>query len=263
MRLAFTLFFAALLLPLPAGAHFGLVIPSSSTVMNKKEADLKFDIAFAHPFEGEGMAMARPKEFFMLADGVKTSLADRLAPASYLGRPAFTAECRITKPGVYAFGVIPEPYFEKAEERFIIHYAKVIIGAFGEEDGWREPLGLPMEIIPLSRPFANYAGNCFTGQVYKNGSPLKNAIVEVEFLNSGGARKAPNEYFVTQTVMTDDCGVFNFGVPWPGWWGFAALTDGDEKIDLNGAAKDVELGGVIWVEFSPIPAGGQQAPVME
>lgn len=241
------------LCPYPCQAHFGLLIPSSSTVTDKDEAELKFTIAFLHPFEQKTMPMAKPREFLVMSDGVKTSLADRLIPGSYLGQPAYTAEFKIEKPGVYAFGVVPEPYFETAEGRFIIHYAKVIVGAYGEEDGWHEPMGMPVEIVPLSRPFANYAGNTFTGQALKNGKPLKNAVVEVEFLNSDNSREAPNEYFVTQTILTDADGVFTFGVPWPGWWGFAVLTESDSKIDLNGKAKSAELGGIIWVEFSPVP----------
>lgn len=242
----------ACLYPCVALAHFGLVIPSSSTVMDKTQADVKIDIAFAHPFEQEGLTMAKPREFFVVADGAKTSLTEKLTDAIYLGQAAYKAEYRIGKPGIYAFGVVPEPYFEKAEDCFIIHYAKTVIGAYGAEDGWQKPLGLPVEIIPLSRPFANYAGNCFSGLVLKNGIPLKNTIVEVEFLNAKGAHKAPNEYFVTQTVLTDGNGVFNFGIPWPGWWGFAALTESETKMDLDGEAKDVELGGVIWLEFMPI-----------
>ena len=34
-----------------AEAHFGMIIPSSSTVMEKKEASLKLDISFSHPME--------------------------------------------------------------------------------------------------------------------------------------------------------------------------------------------------------------------
>lgn len=236
-------------------AHFGLVIPSASTVMDKAEANLKLDIAFAHPFEQQGMAMAKPREFFVITNGRKTALMDGLVAGDYLGQPAYRAEYRITSPGVYCFGMNPEPYYEKAEDRFIIHYVKTIVGAYGEEDGWDRPLGFPMEIRPLSRPFANYAGNCFNGQVLKNGKPLKNSLVEVEFLNSQGVRKAPNEYFTTQTLLTDENGVFTFAVPWPGWWGFAALTESDAKMNLDGEAKNVELGGVIWLEFTPSAKG--------
>lgn len=233
-----------------AYAHFGVLMPSRAMVMAKDEAALTLTAAFSHPFSRKGMKMEKPRDFFMIANGARTSLTERLKPATYMGAPAFSASYDVKRPGVYQFALVPEPYFEPAEDVFIIHYTKTVVGAFGAEDGWEKPLGLPMEIVPLSRPFGNYAGNVFSGIALKNGKPLAGAVVEVEFLNSPESRKAPNPYFETQTVLTDANGVFNFGIPWPGWWGFAALADGDDKIELDGKPKDVELGGVIWLQFA-------------
>lgn len=50
-------------------------------------------------------------------------------------------------------------------------------------------------------------------------------------------------------VKADANGVFVFGVPFAGWWGFAALSTSDQKMDYKGEAKDVELGAVLWMEF--------------
>lgn len=232
-----------------ASAHFGILVPSRSMAMSKSEAALNLTIAFSHPFSRQGMEMKKPHEFFVVANGEKNSLAASLKPATYMAAPAFSAAYELKRPGVYQFAVVPEPYFEPAEDSFIIHYAKTVVGAFGGEDGWEKPAGLPVEIVPLSRPFGNYAGNVFTGKVLKNGQPLPNTVVEVEFLNDPETHAAPNDYLVTQTMLTDINGVFNFGIPWAGWWGFAALTGGDEKIEMKGDPKDVELGGVIWLRF--------------
>lgn len=232
-------------------AHFGMIIPSSSTLMTNRKADsLKFTIAFAHPFAGEGMNMQKPHEFFVVRNGKKSSLLEALTPAKHLGADAFSAHFTIDRPGVYQFAIVPEPYFESAEQSYIIHYAKTIVGAFGSEHGWNHPLNLPVEIVPLSRPFGNYAGNTFTGLVLKNGKALANSIVEVEFYNNPPTHKEPNAYFETQTLLTDNNGIFTFGIPWAGWWGFAALTDADYKISRDGKDYDVELGGIIWVNFA-------------
>lgn len=232
----------------PALAHFGIVKPGKSMIMDQSGAKLTLDVAFAHPFAQTGMDMKKPRSFFVMYDGNKTGLLARLKPAKYLNAGAWQVEYTVTRPGVYQFAMEPEPYFEKAEDSFIIHYVKTIIGAFGQEDDWNAALGLPMEIIPLVRPFANYAGNSFTGRVLKHGQPLADAVVEVEFLNADGKCKAPNEYFETQNLRTDANGYFTYTVPWAGWWGFAALSDGD-KIVLDGQPKDTELGGVLWLEF--------------
>ena len=61
---------------------------------------------------------------------------------------------------------------------------------------------------------------------------------------------APNEFYVTQVVKADQNGVFAYGVPWAGWWGFAALNTADEKMDYKGEGKSVELGAVLWVNFA-------------
>lgn len=244
------LLLAGIFLAQNAWAHFGIVIPSRSMVMEKKHAELGFDIAFCHPFAGQGMDMAAPERFFVVKNGKSTNLAASLAPQTYMGAPAFGANYKIGAPGVYQFAVVPRPYYEKAEDCFIIHYAKTVVGAFGAEDGWDTPIGLPVEIVPASRPFGNYAGNIFSGIVLKNGKPAANVPIEVEYLNNPPTHRQPNAYFETQTVLSDANGAFSFGIPWPGWWGFAALTESDRQIEHDGKPKNVEEGGVIWLNFA-------------
>ena len=70
-------------------------------------------------------------------------------------------------------------------------------------DGWDKPAGVKTEIVPLTRPFANYAGNTFRGQLLVDGKPAAGADVEVEYFNRDGKYEAPNDYFVTQVVKTD------------------------------------------------------------
>jgi cobalt/nickel transport protein len=54
---------------------------------------------------------------------------------------------------------------------------------------------------------------------------------------------------ITQTIKADQNGVFTYAAPAAGWWGFAALSQADFKLDHAGEKKDVEIGAVIWVEF--------------
>lgn len=243
----------SLALGAPAHAHFGIILPSQSMAMQPEEAALTLKVAFAHPFAQTGMTMEKPKEFYVCANDQKVDLLPSLRSAKLLGEDAWTASYHIQRPGVYTFAMTPTPYYESAEDRLIIHYVKTVVGAYGAEDGWDIALGLPMEIVPLTRPFGNYAGNSFTGLVLKHGQPLPHAVVEVEFFNGEGTYVAPNEYFVTQRLFTDANGVFTFAVPWAGWWGFAALSDGT-SIVLDGKATATELGGVLWSQFVP-PSG--------
>ena len=228
-------------------AHFGMVIPQTQIVTEKKEATVPLQISFSHPMEMRGMPMAAPKAFKVISNG-KTE-AVPVQPTKVMDQDAWKASYTVKRPGVYQFVVEPEPYWEETEDCFIIHYAKTYVAACGEEEGWDEPAGLKTEIIPLTRPFGNYAGNVFQGQVLLNGKPVPNAEVEVELYNKDKAYTAPNDYMVTQVIRADANGVFTYGIPFAGWWGFAALNTSDTKLNHNGQPKDVELGAVLWAEF--------------
>lgn len=240
---------ALVLLAAPAMAHFGMVIPSHDVVTDKASAKVKLTLSFSHPMEGNGMEMVKPKAFGVLDGGKKVDLLATLQPAKVMGHGAWNAEYVFKRPGVGIFYVQPEPYFEPAEDKYIEHLTKVVVPAFGEEEGWDEPVGLPAEIIPLTRPFGNYAGNVFTGKVVVDGKPVPGVEVEVEYYNKDKKYKAPNEYMVTQVVKTDANGVFNYAVPFPGWWGFAALTEAPKTLEKDGVAKPVERGAVLWAKF--------------
>ena len=67
-----------------------------------------------------------------------------------------------------------------------------------------------------------------------------------------GKRKAPGEAYVAQVVKTDANGQFTWTLPWSGWWGFAALTEDDQKMQKDGQDKAVEVGGVIWIYAHPV-----------
>jgi len=196
-----------------------------------------------------GMPLVTPASFKVFVEGEAQELKDALKPAKVMDHPAWTADFTAKKPGVYQFVMEPAPYWEPAEDCFIVHYTKTVVAAFGEEEGWGEPLGLKTEIVPLTRPFGNYAGNVFQGQVLLGGKPVAGADVEVEFYNAEGKYEAPDGYMVTQVIKTDANGVFTYGVPFAGWWGFAALNTAEEKMDHEGKPKDVELGAVLWAQF--------------
>lgn len=232
-----------------ASAHFGMIIPSTSTVTDKQEATVSLTLSFSHPMEMQGMNLAEPKVFAVSVDGKLVDLKGLLKPAKIMDHDAWTAQYAVKRPGVYPFVMEPEPYWEPAEDCFIVHYTKTYVAAFGDEEGWDEPLGLKTEIVPLTRPFGNYAGNVFLGQVLLDGKPVPGAEVEVEHYNKDNLYQAPNDYMVTQVVRADDNGVFAYGVPFAGWWGFAALNTAKETMEHDGSPKNVELGAVLWSQF--------------
>lgn len=230
-----------------AFAHFGMVIPSENIVTPARKS-VKIDLSFSHPFAMIGMDMVKPKQFYIVTGGQKTDLLPELKQSKVMDHQAWTAEAAIRKPGVYGLVMEPTPYWEPAEDLSIIHYTKTLIAAFGDDQGWDEPLGLATEIVPLTRPFGNYAGNSFSGRVLLNGKPVPGAEVEVEFYNQDSKLDTLSDYHITQVVKADENGVFTFACPLAGWWGFAALNEADYKLkDPAGNEKGVELGAVLWV----------------
>jgi len=232
-----------------AFAHFGMVIPSDNMVAPDDPRKISLSLSFSHPFEGIGMELLKPKAFFLVTGGKKANLMDTLKASAVMDHPSWTAEYGIKRPGAYAFVMEPSPYWEPAEDCFIVHYTKTVVAAFGDDSGWDEELGLKTEIVPLSKPFGLYSGNIFQGIVKLNGKPVPYAEVEVEFYNQDKKAKAPAEDMITQTVKADGNGVFSYAVPRSGWWGFAALNTSDKKMVHAGEKKDIELGAVIWVKF--------------
>lgn len=232
-----------------AMAHFGMVIPSDSMVMQGDSRDISLQVSFSHPMETAGMDMEKPIKCAVVRDGQETSLLDKLQETRVMDHKAWTLGYKINRPGLYTFYVEPQPYWEPSEDCYIVHYTKTMVAAFGEDEGWDGELGLKTEIAPLAKPFGLYAGNVFQGIVKLDGKPVPYAEVEVEFYNRDKKAVAPTDYMVTQTVKTDVNGVFTYAVPRAGWWGFAALNTADEKIKFQGEEKDVEIGAVLWVQF--------------
>lgn len=239
----------ALTLNTAAFAHFGMVIPSDSMVMQGESKTTKITTSFSHPMELHGMEMVKPARFGVMVGGKTNDLLGGLKETKVMGHKAWSLDYTIKRPGVYTFYVEPQPYWEPSEDCYIIHYTKTFVAAFGMEEGWDEAVGLKTEIIPLTRPFGLYAGNLFQGVVLLDGKPVPHAEVEVEFYNKDGKSQAPNDYMVTQVIKADKNGVFTYAVPRSGWWGFAALNTSDKTIPYEGKEKDVEIGAVIWLEF--------------
>ncbi|WP_419779555.1 DUF4198 domain-containing protein [Maridesulfovibrio sp.] len=229
-----------------AFAHFGMLIPQKSIITpEKKSTELK--LSFSHPFEGQGMNLVKPKKFSVFYEGKETDLIPSLKEAKVMNHDSFKIEYKFKRPGMYTFYMEPVAYPEPAEDNYIIHYTKTVVSAFNEGEDWNKPLGVKTEIVPLTRPWGNYAGNVFQGVVLLDGKPAPFTRVEVELYNKDSKYKAPYECMVTQEVLCDENGVFTFACPKAGWWGFAALNDADYKIE----GKDVELGAVLWIEMLP------------
>jgi len=242
-----------LVLSSPALAHFQEILPSADVL--PEGGPVTLDLVFTHPVEGGPvMDMAKPAQVGVLFSGAVTDLLPALAEAPVEGSLAWTVTHELAEPGAAVFFVEPQPYWEPAEGKYIVHYAKVVVDSYASGEGWDALVGLPVEIRPLTRPTGLWTGNVFSGVVLKDGTPVPFAEIEVEFVNDGSVAP-PNDAFVTQVVTADANGAFTYAMPRAGWWGFAALIEGDETMAApDGAAVPVERGALIWVRATDMAA---------
>ncbi len=246
-----------------ASAHFQMIY-TPEMAMNKG-GKIPLKLVFTHPFEaGHTMDMAPVEEFYVVRTRgenkpQKKDLKKDLKPMTWTSLTnsgkAWETSYKL-RGGDYAFCLIPAPYYEAEEDAYIQQNTKVIVNVGGEPGAWNEPVGMPTEIVPLAKPYDRWVGNVFQGQVLFNGKPVPGAEVEIEFLNhkpmldSNSFAKeaeveAPQDSFVLQTIFADDNGIFTFGIPRAGWWGFAALgLDPDYTYEGKECSRDA----VIWIQ---------------
>jgi len=259
LALTRTLAAAALVtLAATAQAHFQLLY--TPQLNHADPATLPFRMVFTHPAgNGKVMDMADPEAFFVVHRGERTDLLRHLKPITWQGAEnqgrAFEAEIPVRRNGDYVFVLTPAPYHEEGEG-YIQQFTKTIVNRGGAPTDWKEPVGLPAEILPLVKPYALYAGMIFSGQVVSDGEPVPGAEIEVEFMNhdvileqntlrAEGHLDFPSPAFETFVTQTDANGIFHFAVPHAGFWGFAAVDIGP-VTEHQGEALSQEA--VIWVQ---------------
>ncbi len=229
-------------------AHFVELTADKNFLDPGRDKNVSLKMAFTHPFEnGPLMMMKRPKEFGCLHKGVKKDLTNVLESQEGFEDLIWVNSQKLDRIGDYVFYVKPQPYFEPAENKFIVHYTKTVISN-GGGDGWDAMVGFPVEIRPLTRPYGVWTHNLFRGVVYKDGKPVPFAEIEVEHKKQSGL-KAPNDSYITQVIKADSQGVFAYAIPKAGWWGFAALIEDDETMKgPDNTDYSVEKGALIWIK---------------
>jgi cobalt/nickel transport protein len=250
-----------------AQAHFQLLYTPEAAL--KEAAAIPLALVFSHPFEsGFTMNMDRPEAFYVVsqrgeAERKTTDLMQYLEPiqwagkdskgAAYLAHPAKSVTRSL---GDYTYVLKPAPYYESQEDKYIQQITKTMVNIGGLPGGWDEPLGLPVEIVPLDKPYANWVGGVFRAVVMSGGKPVPHAEVEIEYLNhepqidsrrfaTEGRVTAPQDAFTTLSIRADAAGQVIIGLPKAGWWGIAAL-DLDDGLKYKG--KELSLDAVLWVK---------------
>ncbi|MEA1922884.1 MAG: DUF4198 domain-containing protein [Pseudomonadota bacterium] len=250
----------ALAIATPAMAHFQMLYTPDCALSKSQKLDFK--LVFTHPFEaGHTMDMGTPERFFVVHKEKRTNLLDKLKPITWTslsnsGKAFELTSYRLKGLGDFVFCLVPAPYLEGSEDIYIQQCTKMIVNVAGAPTDWDAEIGLPAEIVPLAKPYAQWTGNVFQGVVKSAGEPVPFAEIEVEYMNHepdmAGNRfaveaqvEAPQDSFVTLAIKADANGTFTFAMPKAGWWGFCALGVGPETKHQG---KELSQDAVIWVK---------------
>ena len=259
---------SALCLASPAVAHFQMLYVEQSALIRGVAAQLA--LIFTHPFGGgPNMEMGTPGAFYVLhqsgdeGEETRTDLSQYLTPVRWSGvtNDAAAYEARlpanvVRSLGDYVFVLEPAPYFEEPEDKYIQQFTKMVMNVGGVPGNWAEDVGLPAEIRPLNKPYANWVGGVFRGIVLADGEPVPFAEIEIEYVNhkpdfanhvflSEDAIEAPHPALENMSIRADANGQFALGLPRAGWWGICAL---DLFPDAQFEGKHVSQDAVIWVQ---------------
>jgi cobalt/nickel transport protein len=250
-----------------ANAHFQLLYTPQAAL--REAAALPFALVFSHPFDnGFTMDMGRPEAFYVVTqrgenEPKTTDLMQYLEPIQWSGGDSKAAAFVANPPrsvtrslGDYTFVLKPAPYYEAGEDKYIQQITKTVVNIGGLPGAWDEPLGLPVEIVPLDKPYANWVGGVFRAVVLADGKPVPHAEVEVEFLNHEpqiGERRfaptpkvtAPQDSFKTLSIRADAAGQIIIGLPKGGWWGLCALNLDD---GAKHEGKELSVDAVLWIK---------------
>ncbi len=251
----------------PAFAHFQMVYTPDIAV--EKADDTMFKLVFTHPFgAGHTMNMGTPQEFYVVQQmgekaAKKTDLKGLLKKITWTSLTnsgdayeAMVPRKMVRSMGDYQFVLVPDPYYEGEEDIYIQQITKTLMNVGGVPGNWNQPLGLKTEWVPLTKPYALWTGSTFKAQLLKDGKPLANHEVEIEFINHKPDMKAnsfakeafaeaPQSSFETLGTQTDEQGYITYAIPKAGWWGFCGLGSGP---DTEFKGKELSQDAVIWVK---------------
>ncbi|TCP58414.1 cobalt/nickel transport protein [Rhodovulum bhavnagarense] len=244
------------LIAAPASAHFQLVYTPDPNI--ERPGDVPLKLIFWHPMEnGHAMDMGAPEDIFAMFKGEKIDLTGSLTAMTFKGADneaaAYEATLPVKRNGDYIVALTPAPYYEGSEDIYIQQITKTFFNKGGIPTGWDEPLGLPTEFVPLNKPNNVIAGSTFSAQLLSEGAPVAGAEIEIEYIaaepdmetNAAGEATVGAMPGGALVAITDENGVFTFGVPRAGHWGFAALGSGP---DTEHEGKELSQDAVIWIK---------------
>jgi len=242
-----------------AHAHFHTFFPDGSpNCYAKRGKEITFKYFWGHPYEYIIFDAPTPKFYVLKPDGKKdeVKLKEIKMKDKETGkmRAAYEVKYKPTALGDSYLCLEAPAIFVEEEELFWKDYVKQPIHVMSER-GWDKPVGLEIEMVPLTRPYGIEEGFVFKGQALYKGKPLPNAHVEIEKYNGFyvKGKNLPIDQFgnedvpmITRAAKTDVNGYVVYTLDEPGWWMISVAHEGGE-MERDGKKYPVELRGGLWV----------------
>lgn len=252
--------FAAQVFALPITA----LIPSQpgieSAEKNGAQGEIDVLMSLLKPHGRAGVDMDMPQFFAAIrypenfGESSQTELLNLLGDVEeirYLDKKAWGANVAIDKPGLYQFILEAKPWWDAAKKRYLWQQAKVIVPAFGVDNGWNAPFGQSFEILPLTRPFGLTAPALFSARLMLDGKPLENVAVHMGRIDPGKSKPA-SKWHENLEAMTDHNGQFAFVLNQPGWWHCEASIAGAPLKGPDGEMREMDRSTVLWLYVDPL-----------
>ena len=214
------------LLALAATAHAHYPVLEADTPEVHPGETVTIDFGNGHPFLNDRFHVSRPRRVDVLDPwGGRHSLTAAITTAGTPHVRAWRVQHTLPDAGDYVFGFDCGPFVEPPQ-RQINDYAKLIVHAHGAQVGWDQLLGHPLEILPLTRPYALPVGATFRGRVLLQGEPMGEAAVEAETYTDTLPDPLPELARYRRDERCDADGNFAITLDRPGWWLLSVATDG-------------------------------------
>ncbi len=209
---------------------FHVFIPDQTGGYGKVGWPTTWTYFWGKPYQGV-IADTKPPQFVVFSPSgkrlpVAVTAIDLLDESSGKKRRAFRLRYTAKETGDHYICLLGAPYLVMEEGLVYQDYVKECLHVF-KEDGWQRPLGLELEIVPLTRPYGLEVGEIFRGRCLKDGQPAAGAKVEWEYYQGYylPRKDLPQDPFgyenrplITKSAHTDQEGIFAIGFNRPGWW---------------------------------------------
>ena len=206
---------ACLAAPVLAFAHYPIVTPPAWQATKGEE--VVFSYTFGHPFEVELATAARPTRVAVYPPKAETVDVTETLSVRDADDPTAGFEFRYTPQVRGDHWVVVEASSQHGDER-TTDYTKLALHVSQVQAGWARTLNLPLELVPLTRPYGIPAGAVFRATALEAGKPLGGALVSVEYKHTTRPAELPPEPLITRVERTAPDGTFMTTLDKPGWW---------------------------------------------